>query len=95
MGKHYDQLDLDDRIRDRAEVRCPRSATAPGGRQKWCNQRPLAVGQIAWIARAIPSMLNTSGIVPGHSILHLLVKDGESQPTDIAQQLLKSPIGDR
>jgi hypothetical protein len=32
-------------------------------------------------------MLNTSGIVPGHSILHLLDKDGESQPTDIAQQL--------
>jgi hypothetical protein len=37
-------------------------------------------------------MLNTSGIVPGHSILHLLDKDGESQPTDIAQQLLNRAL---
>jgi hypothetical protein len=37
-------------------------------------------------------MLLASGIVPGHPILHLLDKDGESQPDDIAQQLLNPAL---
>jgi hypothetical protein len=37
-------------------------------------------------------MLLASGIVPRHLILHLLGKDGESQPDDIAQQLLNPAL---
>jgi hypothetical protein len=37
-------------------------------------------------------MLLASGIIPGHPILHLLDKDGESQPDDIAQKLLDQAL---
>jgi hypothetical protein len=37
-------------------------------------------------------MLLASGIVPRHPILHLLDKDGESQPDDIAQLLLNPAL---
>jgi DNA modification methylase len=40
-------------------------------------------------------MLLASGIVPRHLILHLLGKDGESQPDDIAQQLLNPALRNR
>ncbi len=49
------------------------------------DQPPLPIRQITWIARTIPTMLDLSGIVPRHPILHLLDKDGESQNADIAR----------
>jgi hypothetical protein len=55
-------------------------------RQERFKQCPLPIRQFAWIAREIPSMLNPSGIVPGRQILHLLDKDGESHPDDIAKK---------
>jgi len=80
------------RAGDGAQVGGPRPATAPGWRKERSDDSPFTVRQIARIPQSIPAMLLSSGIVPRHPILHLLDKDGESQPDDIAQQLLNRAL---
>jgi len=48
------------------------STAVPGGRKHRRDQRPFAVGQIAWKTQAITVMLSTSGSSPGHRKPHLI-----------------------
>lgn len=67
--------DVEDRVHHCA-VGLPSPPALLCRRQERCDQRPFPIGQIAWISRRLPAMLNASGASPGHTILR---SSGRSQ----------------
>ena len=79
--------EIEDRIHHLAQVGAAWAPARLCRRQQWGDQRPFLIQHIAWIATRCSIMLKASDISPRHPILHLLDKDGESQPADITQPL--------
>src|ERR1700676_1282027 len=77
---------VEQRIHQIAHIRLARASNQIRNRNERLDQRPLRVRQVACIAKAFPSIVSSSDLIPGHRVTpSILAKPIESQPIEITQ----------
>jgi len=84
---------INNSVQNLAHVSGSRAATGTTRRDKWLDNAPLGVSQIAWIADEFAAMFSAGDISPRHRGLHrIFINPTESHPTEITQQLLNRAL---
>src|SRR5450631_40584 len=84
---------VEQRIHYLADVCLARTSDRIRSRHQRLDQRPLRIRRVACVAKAIPPIMQSSDLSPGHRVTpSILAKPIESQPAEITQLFFSQPL---